>query len=128
MTLFVPPKPPRNKELRGSEYEPRPTDSQAVKDWRARMGSEEGKEVYKQRAATSETANAELKSRCGMSRMLVRGLNKTRCVALWFHEGVVYVRDVGTGQKRREYDAPQGRGARGILTQVVGAASPDRRW
>jgi hypothetical protein len=84
VTLFVPPKPPRNKELRGSEFEPRPTDSQAVKDWRARMGSEAGKEIYKQRAATSETANAELKSRCGMTRLLVRGLDKARCVALWF--------------------------------------------
>jgi len=84
VTVYCPPKPPRNPELRGSEYEPRPTDSQAVKDWRARMGSEEGKEVYKERAATSETANAELKSRCGVTRLLVRGLDKARCVALWF--------------------------------------------
>lgn len=84
VTLFVPPKPPKNPELRGSEFEPRPTDSQAVRDWRARMGSEEGKAVYRERAATSETANAELKSRCGVTRLLVRGLDKARCVALWF--------------------------------------------
>ena len=86
VTLFVPPKPPRNRELRGSEYEPRPTDSDAVKNWRARMGSPEGKQVYKQRAATSETVNADAKAHRGglTPGLLVRGLDKAKCVALWF--------------------------------------------
>jgi transposase len=48
-TLYVPPKPPRNKELRGSEYEPMPGESQVLRDWRARMGSEQGQEIYRQR-------------------------------------------------------------------------------
>lgn len=84
VTLYVPPKPPRNPELRGSEYEPRPGDSDAVKDWRARMGGEAGKRIYKERAATSETVNADAKAHRGMTRLVVRGLDKARCVALWF--------------------------------------------
>jgi hypothetical protein len=56
--IYMPPKPPRNKELRGSEYDPKPSDSPAVAEWRARMGTAEAKEIYKQRAATSETVNA----------------------------------------------------------------------
>lgn len=84
VTLFVPPKPPRNKELRGSEYEPRPNDPPALVEWRGRMGSPEGKAVYKQRAATSETVNADAKAHRTLARLTVRGLAKARCVALWF--------------------------------------------
>lgn len=83
VTLYVPPKPPRNKELRGSEYEPRPDDSDVLADWRARMGSDDGKAIYKQRAATSETVNADLKAHRGLVQLTVRGLPKARCVALW---------------------------------------------
>ncbi|MGB7157414.1 MAG: IS1182 family transposase [Tepidisphaeraceae bacterium] len=83
VTLYVPPKPPRNPELRGSEYEPRPDDSDVLKQWRARMGSDAGKAVYKERASTSETVNADLKSHRGLVQLTVRGLPKARCVALW---------------------------------------------
>ena len=69
LTLYVPPKPPRNKELRGSEYDPMPTDSDAVKRWRARMGSDDGKEIYKERAATSETINADFKTHRGLVQL-----------------------------------------------------------
>jgi hypothetical protein len=47
------------------------------------MASEEGKEIYKQRAATSETVNVDLRTYRGLSQMTVRGLAKARCVALW---------------------------------------------
>jgi transposase len=83
VTLYVPPKPPRNKEKRGSEYEPRADDSEAIRRWRERMGSEEGKEIYKLRAATSETINADLRCWRGVDRLTVRGLKKVRCVMLW---------------------------------------------
>jgi transposase len=83
VTVYVPPKPPRNKQERGSEYEPRPGESQVIKDWRERMGSDEGQEIYKQRASTSETVNGDLRTHRGMGRMLVRGLKKAKCVALW---------------------------------------------
>ena len=83
VALYVPPKPPRNTGLRGSEYEPRPTDSEAPRAWRRRMGSDAGKELYKERAATSETVNADLKAYRGLVQLTVRGLPKARCVALW---------------------------------------------
>ena len=83
VALLVPPKPARNPEKRGRELEPKPGDSEAVRAWKQRMKSAEGKQVYKQRAATSETVNAELRSWRGLGRITVRGLAKARCIALW---------------------------------------------
>ena len=83
VALYVPPKPPRDPEKFGSEYEPRDGDSDAVKAWRARMGTDPAKEIYKQRGVTSETINADLKSRRGLVQLTVRGLAKAKCVALW---------------------------------------------
>ena len=37
----------------------------------------------KERAATSETINADLRSYLDLAQMTVRGLNKAKCVALW---------------------------------------------
>lgn len=81
--LFVPPKPARHAERQGRELEPKRGDTEAVLAWKRRMASEEGKEIYKQRAATSETVNADLRSYRGLSQFTVRGMNKIRCVALW---------------------------------------------
>lgn len=81
--LFVPPKPVRNREKRKDPYEPRPGDSEAVAAWRERMGSAEGKEIYKLRGQTIETINADLKTHRGLDRLTVRGVDKIRCVALW---------------------------------------------
>jgi transposase len=81
--VYAPPKPPRNKEQRASAYEPRRDDSPAVAEWRRRMGSPGAQAVYKLRAATSETVNAELRAYRSLDRMLVRGMAKVRCVALW---------------------------------------------
>jgi transposase len=83
VALYVPPKPARNPQKRGQELEPKPGDSEAVRAWKQRMRSAEGKEIYRQRAATSETVNAELRSWRGLSRITVRGLAKARCIALW---------------------------------------------
>jgi transposase len=83
VTLYVPPKPPRNPEKRKSAYEPRPGDSEEVAAWRARMGSEDGKQIYLQRTATSETINGDLKTFRSLGRILVRGIRKVRCVVLW---------------------------------------------
>ena len=60
-----------------------PNDSPAVAAWRQRMQSEAGRRVYKERAATSETVNADLKTFRGLHAFAVRGLKKVRCVALW---------------------------------------------
>lgn len=81
--LFVPPKPAKNPENRGRELEPKRGDSDAVRAWKQRMASEVGKQIYQQRAATSETVNADLRSYRGLTQITVRGLTKARCVALW---------------------------------------------
>jgi transposase len=81
--LLVPPKPARNLHRRGRELEPKPGDSEAVLAWKRRMASAEGKEIYQQRAATSETVNADLRSYRGLTQLTVRGLAKVKCVALW---------------------------------------------
>jgi len=81
--LFVPPKSAKNPRNRGRELEPKRGDSEAVVAWKQRMSSEAGKEVYKQRAATSETVNADLRSHRGLTPLTVRGMGKIKCVALW---------------------------------------------
>jgi hypothetical protein len=81
--LLVPPKPARHAGNRGRELEPKPGDTGAVLAWKRRMASEEGKEIYKERAATSETVNADLRTYRGLSQIPVRGLEKIRSVALW---------------------------------------------
>ena len=84
--LFVPPKPAKNPQNRGRELEPKRGDSEAVLAWKQRMSSEAGKEIYKQRAATSETVNADLRSYRGLGQITVRGLerrNAWRCGARW---------------------------------------------
>jgi len=58
-------------------------DPPGVAEWRKRMTSEDGKEIYKLRASTSETVNADLKTFRGLRAFTVRGLAKVRCVALW---------------------------------------------
>jgi transposase len=83
VALYVPPKPARHPQKLGHELEPKAGDSEAVRDWKQRMSSREGQEIYRQRAATSETVNAELRSWRGLSRITVRGLAKARCIALW---------------------------------------------
>lgn len=81
--LYVPPKPATKAKNRGHELEVKRGDSEAVREWKQRMASEEGKEIYKQRAATSETVNADLRTYRGLTQILVRGLGKNRCVVLW---------------------------------------------
>jgi transposase len=83
VALYVPPKPATNRGNRGRELEPRPGDSEAIRAWKERMRSEEGQAVYKQRASTSETVNADLRCHRGLSPLTVRGLKKIRCVVLW---------------------------------------------
>jgi hypothetical protein len=81
--LFMPPKPARSPGTRGKELEPKPGDSEAILAWKARMKSEAGKQIYKERASTSETVNADLRTHRGLTQLTVRGLAKAKCAALW---------------------------------------------
>jgi hypothetical protein len=78
--MYAPPQKPR-KEI--DPYQVRETDSPEIAAWRTRMATEEAKTIYKERASTSETVNADLRMYRGLGPFLVRGLRKVRCVVLW---------------------------------------------
>ena len=77
----MPVPPPRNKDA--DPHQPKQTDSDAVAEWRHRMGTPEAKAISKQRAATIETVNGELKTLRDTHRFRVRGLTKAFSVVLW---------------------------------------------
>lgn len=85
VAVYAPVPTPRDpvKAAAGFQYQPKRTDTPAQAAWRQRMGTEAGKEVYKQRASTVETVNADLKTHRGLTQLTVRGLKKAKCVALW---------------------------------------------
>jgi transposase len=74
---------PRPRKEGTDPHQPKKTDSEAVGEWRRRMGTAEAKEIYKERASTIETVNGELKELRGLDRFRVRGLSKALSVVLW---------------------------------------------
>jgi len=74
---------PQPKKEGVDRYAPKETDSAEVAEWRARMGTDEAKELYKQRAATAECVNAQARNR-GLGQFQVRGLDKVKAAAEWF--------------------------------------------
>lgn len=79
--VYSPPQSSKNKEI--DPYQPKPGDPPEVAAWRKRMGTEQAKEIYKERAATAETTNADLRIHRALDRLGVRTLPKVRCVVLW---------------------------------------------
>ena len=80
VTIYAPVPKPRKA---ANPYEPRKGDTPGIAAWRRRMGTEEAKAIYKERASTVETVNGDLKTWRGLGRVLVRGIAKVRCAALW---------------------------------------------
>ena len=72
---------PKAKDGNTDVHQPKPGDSAAVADWRKRMGSDDARTIYKQRAAIAECVNAQARNR-GLTRLLVRGKAKVKCVVL----------------------------------------------
>jgi transposase len=81
VTVFAPVQKPKREGV--DPHQPKPADSPEVADWRVRMATPEAKEIYKDRAATAETTNADLRCHRALDRLLVRGLPKVRCVVVW---------------------------------------------
>jgi transposase len=73
---------PDPRDATRDRYGPRPDDPPAVAAWRQRMGTASAQALYKDRAATAECVNAQVRHR-GLVRLLVRGLEKVRAIALW---------------------------------------------
>ena len=79
-TVYAPVPKPRKEGV--DPYQPKATDSEEVAEWRARMGTPEAKETYKDRAATAECANAQARNR-GFEKITVRGTEKVKSIATW---------------------------------------------
>jgi transposase len=74
---------PASRDKAVDVHQPKASDSAAVAAWRGRMGTEEAKAIYKQRAATAECVNAQARNR-GLQQFRVRGRAKVKCVVLFF--------------------------------------------
>jgi len=81
VTVYAPVQKPKQEGV--DPHQPKPNDSPEVSEWRTRMGTPEAKEIYKDRAATAETTNADLRCNRALDRLRVRGLPKVGCVILW---------------------------------------------
>jgi transposase len=81
VVTYVPVPAPRDRTR--DRHAPRTDDPSAVAAWRQRMAAEEAKAIYKERAATAECVNAQARNR-GLTRFLVRDIDKAKTVALWY--------------------------------------------
>jgi transposase len=81
VTVYAPVQKPRKEGV--DPHQPKPNDAPEVAAWRQRMGTPEAKEIYKERAATAETVNADVRGHRALDRLQVRTLPKVRCVVLW---------------------------------------------
>jgi transposase len=79
--VYAPVRPPRTVTSGRESSTPRGDDSPAVRAWRKRMESPEAKALYKMRAATSEWANAQVRSH-GLTPFTVRGIHKVLSIVL----------------------------------------------
>ena len=80
-TVYAPVQKPK-KETR-DPHEPHEGDSPKIAAWRTRMGTDEARQIYKERAATAECVNAIARNR-GLQQFSVRGLVKVKAVILWY--------------------------------------------
>jgi transposase len=74
--------PPGQTRHGGDPHAPKDGDSAGVADWRKRMASDQGKQLYRRRAE-HECINASGR-RMGLQHLTVRGKDKARTVLLWF--------------------------------------------
>jgi transposase len=81
VTVYAPTRPPRTTTSGRTPDMARPDDSPAVVAWRERMETDAAKTIYRQRAATSEWVNAQLRQH-GLPCFRVRGLPTVRTRAL----------------------------------------------
>jgi transposase len=79
--VFAPLQQPRSPDI--DPHKPKQHDEEHVAAWRRRMGTDEAKVIYKERASTSERTNADLRQHRGLRHLPVRGIEKTLMVGLW---------------------------------------------
>ena len=82
--VYAPVKEEEQQRQKGQDpFAVRAGESPELSEWRTRMGTDEAKTVYKQRASTAECVNAQARQR-RLDQFPVRGLPKVRLVAIWF--------------------------------------------
>jgi hypothetical protein len=81
VTVFSPIQDPRRKDIDATKA--KKNDGPGVAAWRQRMGTDHAQQIYKDRAATAERTNADLKTWRGLDSLPVRGIGKVFCLALW---------------------------------------------
>lgn len=82
-TIYAPVKKEREQLEAGQDpYMRKKSDTDATAGWRARMGTEEAKTIYKERASTAEWVNAGTRNR-GLYGVTVRGRANVLVVVLW---------------------------------------------
>ena len=81
VTVYAPSRSPRTTTSGRTKAEPRRDDTPQVAQWRARMETEEAKQIYRERAATSECVNAQAR-RHGLTQLQVRGAHKVMSMLL----------------------------------------------
>lgn len=74
--------PPRSRKPEVDPLQPKDSDTPAVAHWRSIMRSQWAKDLYVQRGASVECANAHLRRR-GLTHFNVRGKIKAKAVLLW---------------------------------------------
>jgi len=80
--VFAPLKELKKQQKQGKDpYAAKSGDKPEVAAWRERMGTDEGKEKYKERCKT-EWPNAVFRNH-GLQRFLVRGLAKSKSIVMW---------------------------------------------
>lgn len=94
--VYAPVPKPRKDDGR-DQHAPHPGDSEAVVKWRSRMATTEAKTIYKQRAATAETVNADAKAHRGLDGLQVRGVTKALGSASLFALTYDMLRAIGLG-------------------------------
>ena len=80
-TVYAPVRTPKDPER--DAHAPLAGDKPTVAEWRKRMGTDDAKKIYKDRASTAECVNAQARNR-GLQQFRVRGLQKVKSVLLWF--------------------------------------------
>lgn len=82
ITVYMPVPALRKADPGRAPDAPRPGDSAAVAAWRVRMGTEEAKVTYRQRAAHAEWSNAQMRQRYGLQQFPIRGVDKVLSMLL----------------------------------------------
>jgi transposase len=79
-TVYTPPR--KRPGLQDPPQAPVPGESHVLHEWRQRMAGPIGKLIYRERAASIECINAQIRNR-GLQQLRVRGPAKVKVIGLW---------------------------------------------